>query len=334
MARKRKAQYDVTQETLLVPLSQPVHYDGVGKAIIKSVRLRRLYAPDLSKLKQNLAHVKSLADGTFARTFILLAKEILSAGVDSFYEDWNGGKEFDMAANHIVIQRLPLANVYKLTMFILMLTKEASIVTTSYKCVGCTRTLMFDLDPESPIPKDIEEERDLMQDFFDHFTDKINKSAEPTFRYKLKTPYEVDGPEPEDIIEDAPDGEEGSEASRAPKKRGPKKILVRTFDFAWPPLSDYLRNFQDDARAVNPDQWALYDNLVRINELTEDESLEVRDINGLDKLFRMRQDDFDGILDELSKYGMEMHNEFHCKLCGTKNSQPFDYSNFFAFLRS
>lgn len=292
--------YDFSQETMKIRLLCPfVHKDHKtgDDLLIDSVVIKRLYAPDITRLKGELS-----TKGQDVNGFMLGSKEMTEAYIDHFLAN---GKEVTSASNSALIMRMPFLNVFKINMFGMMLTRETSLVSTAYKCDTCKKTTIFNLDPSHPIPEDVEEERELMEDFLKFYREIANRDAKPGIEVDLKdSPVRIEDLEgnPLDIF----------------------KLEIR-----WQTVGDYVRSSGDRKRADNIELWTIFDCITRINDLTEEETKRIKDRNGCDKIMRFKVALYEKILSDLNQYVVEVDHQFICKHCGAENNQPFDYSNFF-----
>ena len=291
---------------------------------IEAVELRRLDSLDLMKLQSVMGRVIPGRESSM----ILVAKEFLDLAITGFF---SGGKPYTKVTNPLLIKRLPSSSVYQLFLFTIMHIKETSLVSTNYRCTSCNGTNMFDLDPESPIPPDIEKERALMEDFLTFYSERKNRTNS-YFEYTLKNPIYLD-PAEEDSEPEAEGEEEGGKGGK--KKKEPVKITLMKLRFRWPELMDYLTSANDVHRSAYYEAWALYDSITGINDLTEAQTKAVKEKNGFEKLFRkLKIVDVNGITDAMGKYGVDIKHHFTCVHCAYENKVPFDYTNFFAFQRS
>lgn len=272
------------------------------RVLVDSVIIKRVYATDLSRLKGVISSASQNMRG-----LTITSKEICDMFVDKFL---SGSSEVEGYSNNALIMRMPFMNVVKINLFGMMLMRETSLVTTAYKCDACDKTTMFDLDPEYPVPADVEEERDFMENFLDFYKEKRNKDLQEGIKVDLKTnPVRL----------------EDSEG---------KPVDMVSMSIRWPTVGDYIRSSGDKKRSSDIELWTAFDCITHINDYTEEETKSLKNLNGIENVMKIRQGVYEKLLSDLNQFAMEMEHTFTCKHCGTENEQPFDYSNFFDYRRS
>lgn len=298
------ATHDFSAETLKIRLICPFTFHDIkskSDILIDSVVIKRLYAPDISRLKGELS-----SNGQDINGFMLGSKEMTEAYVDHFISE---GKEVTAASNSALIMKMPFLNVFKINMFGMMLTRETSLLPTAYKCDTCKKTTIFNLDPSHPIPEDVEEDRDLQEDFLKFYRETWNKDALPGITVDLKdSPVKVEDMEGEPL--------------------NIFRLAVR-----WPTVGDYVRSSGDKKRSGDIELWTIFDCITQINDLTEEETKEIKNKNGCEAIMKFKASVYEKILADLNQFVVEVDHSFVCKHCGAENHQPFDYTNFFEFRR-
>lgn len=298
------ATYDFSVETMKIRLICPFYYTDIKtneRILVDSVVIKRLYAPDISRLKGEFTKADQDVNG-----FMLSSKSMTEAYIDHFL---SGKEEVTSATNSALIMRMPFSNVFKINMFGMMLTRETSLVTTAYKCETCKKTTIFDLDPTKDIPDDVEEERDLMEDFLKFYSENWNKNAETGIEVDLKRyPVKIEGLE------------------------GNEEEIYRMF-IRWPTVGDYVRSSGDKKRAEDIELWTVFDCITEINDYTEEDTKKLKNKNGCEAVMKFKASVYDDILTRLAQFNVEVDHMFTCKHCGAENYQPFDFSNFFEFRR-
>lgn len=291
--------YDFLSETIDIELPLPFTYE---KSRITSVRLKKLYAPDISKLKSAISAIPDTVPERLR--YMMYAREMSLAGVECFIDD--NGADVKNFSPKFLVDKCPTQNTYKMMLFVTMLTAEKSLVTTSYKCSSCGKFSIFDLDPSQEVPKDIEEERGFMEDIISFMKEKINKTGHETFEYTLASPIILQSDKP---------------------------VSIFKLSFKYPSMEDYIKCLRDIKRKDLVDLWVLFDNLERINDISIPDTSNIKDKYGFDKIFRMKNVDAQGLVDKLNEFGVYIQHEHTCKICGYKNTNAFDMTNFFDFLR-
>lgn len=317
---------DFSAETLVVPLPQAFYYKGPADQkphIVTAAKIRRLYAPDLSKVGKSINDIRAM--GGSSMNFVLASKDILDYSVVEFY---NSAKEVVTSGSiPLLVGRLPLTGAYKLVLFTIMLVRETSYMPTAYKCsqARCGKTTIFDLDPEIEVPKNIERERTFMEDFMDFYKERPDKRHSKTFEYKFQSPYAVEG-----LELDEP--EEPTEEGKTPPAPKDTSVKMYRWSVQWPCLQDYVVALTDQKRQNDVELWVVYDNIRTINDFTEEQTEELKQKNGFDRIMRMKATDMRGIVEAMNQFGLDIDHYWDCVHCGTRNHSPFDFTNFYESL--
>lgn len=302
-------------ETIRVKLPQAAHYKTKdGKPIvIKEAQIRRLLAPDMSAFKRALALSANETSGISGAKFILSMNEIINMATEAYYG--KDGKEIDQVSVPVLTGKLPTSSAFKLMMWVFLHTRETSLIPTSYKCPKCEGTSIFDLDPEAPIPKNIESERWLMEDYLAFATETVDRADSQEFTYKMTSPYLID---PVDSDEDGKD----------------RPVSVQAITVRWPLVEDYIRCLRDPKRKQDLEFWAIYDCITGINDLPADVVEALKGRNGFNGLMKMKAQDRANILGRLSDFGLDIKHSYQCRHCMENIEAPFDHTNFFDYLMS
>lgn len=306
---------DFTQDTLKIKLPNPFAVRvtvGEGDKVEKLVthaQIRRMTAPELTRLKNA---VSNTTDDRLS--FLLVMKEMLELAVEEFF--YHDKETLDSMSIELACMELPFESADKIMQFATMLTRESSMFSTAYQCEDCNAVNEFNLDPDSPVPKDVEKGRQFMQDYMDFYYEKVNKAGELSFTHELKRPHKVR------MIVEKDDGDEESE------------IEIRKLDISYPKLKTYLKIAKDSKKSPVIDTWVIYEHIDRINDLTEEETKSVKELNGHDKLMKIHRLDWSEISKKAAEFGIEPKHKFQCSNCGSEQTPAFDRTNFFDFLKS
>ncbi len=306
---------NLSDSTLRVSLPQPILYTQAGQKtpiVIKEAVLRRMTAVDLSPIRASLMQSDRTVDNAFA-VFVRVGKDIINQSVTAYVA--SSGEEVTAASVSLLTSMLPFNSAYKLMLWAVLFTRESSLIPTAYKCPECKATTIFDLDPEVPVPKNIEKERAFMEDFFSFVTERTDKKGQVEFMYQVQAPYSIDG------LEEDADG-----------KLKPEKIY--SFTLRWPTLGNYLKVLQDSKKQRDPETWVLYESITRINEFSEDDTKALKGRNGFERIMAMKMADLHGLRKAQDQFGVTITHSFTCSDCGAETPTPFDFTNFFDYLMS
>lgn len=319
----RKSSINFGEETLIVPFPKSFYHKGPGddkERVITAARVRRLYGPDLTAIKRALRYMSTVSDLS-GYAFMTVMKELMDLAVEAYYDSEK--VEVTNAPLKLLNGKAPPQTTYKLILWIIMLTKETSYVATNYKCdvQRCNKSTLFDLDPDVEVPKGIEADRTFMEDLMDFYSDKVDRKHTKTFEYNLKSPMTLES------LEEAPAVAEGEPEPLTPT------IKVFKLKLNWPGLIDYITSFEDESRQDDPELWVIFDCIISINDLTEQETKELKAKNGFTKVMRMKIPDLQGLIKELNTFGVEIDHKWTCVHCGKQHTNdPFDFTNFYASL--
>lgn len=304
---------DLSRDSLKIKLPNPFFFKG-GKVPeerkITDVLVKRLTAPEITRMKASIGRASS-GDNPQA-SYLTATKELIESSVEDFLDE--NGMPVNSAVIPVITSQMPLASAEKVFRFGLLLTRESSLFTTSYKCQDCGETTMFDLDPDQDIGDDIEPNRVAMEDYFDYYSEEVNTSGEYTFTVKLDKPILLTGK-----IDDESEETE---------------FELLEMEMTWPTLGTALKITKDPKRAKHLDTYMIFEHIIRINDFDEETTKQIIKKNGHDKVMSLRMVDWNKIEANLDKYGIELDHKFTCVHCGFENEVPFDQTNFFDFLKS
>lgn len=310
-----------SEETLVLPIPKPYYFKSPRskeETLVKAVKIRRLYGPDLTKVRSSLQAMRASGYVSGSLSFLPLCKAVLDVAVEAALDKSNNELN-----DHIplIIAGMPPQSAYKVLLYVIMLTKETSLVATAYKCRECGKSTLFDLDPDVPVPPQVEKDRAFMEDFLDFLSERVDRKASRNFVYKVKHPYKIENlPAPDDL-------EEG--------KTWPEDLTIYRMKVNFPGINSYIKALRDENRAQDAEMWVLYENLVSVNDLSEEETAKLKSINGFEKILRMRIDDLRGLTEQLNDSGVDINHVWDCVHCGNHSDrEPFDLTNFFESLTS
>jgi hypothetical protein len=307
---------DFTKENLKVDLPKPFYYKGPRdkeEVLIDSVVLKRLFATEISLIKSKLSKRSAPVEARF----LYSAKDWLESGIAGFYA---GDTEVRGTPVPALLKKMPNANLFKLFVFSLMLTRGSSYISTHYKCSDpdCGKVTHFNLDPENEIPDEIESDRYLMQDFMDYYKEHVDNLGLRDFEFTPKSSKLV-------LYHDVTDAE--GKITREP-------MSVNKLRFNFPTVGGYLSALGDSSKAPQVELWAFYSAIVGINDLDEAETRKLKETNNFNDIFRLSPSDYSAMLEAGSKFGVEIDHSYECPFCGEVIEVPFDMTNFFDSLTS
>lgn len=292
-----------SQKTLREPLNIPFYY---GEKFITHAELRRLYDEDIEEFNRYKMMIPSNIND--ASKSIRMVHTYLSKVISGFYAN---EEKITGVSTERLLEMMPYhGNTLHLFDTHFMLQKGRSIITTSYECKHCGAKTVFDLDPDSPIDPETEKrepERQLMEDFLQFREQKICRTG-MIFKHKLIYPRpfkHIDGTED----------------------------IMRTWDIRYPSFKTILDNDKDQKRSKYRFGWDIWESLVSLNDMTEQETKEIKKINGFDTFFfEFEQQERRAINEKLEEYTTDEQHKFTCYSCKKEQESMFDRTNFIEFL--
>lgn len=285
---------------LLAPMEPPpaLKSDNIP---ITHVQLRPLYAPDIAKLKQVLASLPPDTDQSFK--FYHLLRGMCMQSVVSFL----GEGVVPVQNSTMLVSKLRLLPLLHLSIITALLTRGRSLVTSSYKCVDCGKSTIFDIDPAIPTSGDIEPYRRPMLDYAKYYEPAYLDTIVQPVVHTFTTPFRV-------------------------TTHDNQEVLIESITVVPPNIGDYTQYAKDDGFALG-ELTAIFHNIIAINGKSETESKALRQSIGKEKLMRMPPTEYSKLVREIEPYSAKAVFDYDCAHCGTTNrDRTLEPTNLFGFL--
>ena len=306
---------DFSQDAIIVRLVNPIFYIDPKKKeqiVIDSVEIVRLNTPQINTFKTRLTQIASKIGSL---SYMIPFFQILcKVGIQRFYSEQ---MPVIITDKDQVTDMLPFESAYKVGLFILMHLRETSYLTGSYRCKKCGKTNMFDIDPQSEMPADVDAGRSFMLDYLDYCNETVNVTKKQYFTHTISKPVIIDVP-------------------KDPKAANIEweKAEVDTFKFTYPTIKIYSTLATDNERAISSDFYALYESLIEIADFDKPTTHKIKLKNTINKIFNFKNKEFNEILKSYQEFKFINEFFYDCLHCGETNEDSFDMTNFFEYLKS
>ena len=298
---------DLLAESVEVPLTFPIFFQD--KKVV-SVIVRKLYIKDISALKKQLQRFDA-GDSRNISTIYRFLEILFTHAIESFvFED---GTVSNSNLNSRLILEISMNNSIKLLLAVFLLNREKPYISANYECKKCNTLNSFDIDPDDKEKINIPEGdyHGIMENLFDFLIEDYDvfseNLTEEYFAFQLERPFKVLYNGNELFIE---------------------KLVIKH-----PTIGSYGQIAMNPRKKEDAELWLIFDNIIGINDLSFEETMDVKKAIGLNGVFsKFLPRDFRKLSEQLFQDGISFKHSFTCMKCGAINDADLDMTNFFGFL--
>lgn len=308
---------DITSTAeVIVPLIHRFNFRGslVSYAVVNAQPLLNATTnSDMKKKLEPIAITESDSSSVRTRKTAQVARVVARFTIVRYLDAEKSPIVGDLDA---ISDKCPSQNLMKTLLVSAAHLKEGYLNKGSYICrndkthTGCGKVHFADIDPRSPIPDDLENDRLPMTDIRDYYNEIPSPFVNGIIEYTFQNPYTLKNVDGADF-----------EMTR---------VTVGV-----PSFQTFQKAMTEAKRIGNAGLWIIHDSITNINDYDEETTRKIIAANSFDRIMSFGSfKDREALVELVNNQGYFEFKDFHlsCVDCFTETDLPFDATNHFLSL--